>query len=448
MPRFATAPLALLDRFGAVTVGPERVGLDGKDVDWDRVVEVRTAPAWTCLSAEALEVNLAQYVVALPRCPAARGCWARSASSCSLYLAVLPPDADGEDVLADAHALVGASGGSDVADADAPPDRMFDRVVTEVVYRRRFGTGEAQASTTSVLLQLALRGVTDTIVRTAAERGVDVVHVKAEETSIGSVGRVRRRGAARRSTCASGWAGASGADGYRSSASRTGVSPAVKRMKRPTVDGVRSAWATTIATSARETREAAPSGTSSAPSRPSAVADDADRPGRVVVGERARAEDGPVEVGGAQVVVGGELRVGVGEEARVRVDAVVGHRPDPRHHDVARHPGRGGGVHGAAGGVAVDGVRPFRAPAAGTCRPYDGVEPVERGGDLLGRGVLDVEQERLAAQPADERELFLGAHDPVTVASWSTRIGTSSRPTLPWAPTRAIFMRRTPVCGG
>ncbi|WP_144679754.1 hypothetical protein [Cellulosimicrobium sp. TH-20] len=171
VPRFATAPLALLDRFGAVTIGPQRVGLDGKDVDWDRVVEVRTAPAWTCLSAEALEVNLAQYVVALPPLPGRA--WVLGKISellLSLYLAVLPPDADGDDVL-----------------ADAPPDRMFDRVVTEVVYRRRFGTGEAQASTTSVLLQLALRGATDTIVRTAAERGVDVVHVKAEETSVGSV---------------------------------------------------------------------------------------------------------------------------------------------------------------------------------------------------------------------------------------------------------------------
>ncbi|MFH6689428.1 hypothetical protein QVL82_11425 [Cellulosimicrobium funkei] len=171
VPRFATAPLALLDRFGAVTIGPRRVGLDGKDVDWDRVVEVRTAPAWTCLSAEALEVNLAQYVVALPPLPGRA--WVLGKISellLSLYLAVLPPDAEGDDVL-----------------ADAPPDRMFDRVVTEVVYRRRFGTGEAQASTTSVLLQLALRGATDTIVRTAAERGVDVVHVKAEETSIGSV---------------------------------------------------------------------------------------------------------------------------------------------------------------------------------------------------------------------------------------------------------------------
>jgi len=199
VPRFATAPLALLDRFGAVTIGPQRVGLDGKDVDWDRVVEVRTAPAWTCLSAEALEVNLAQYVVALPPLPG-RAWVLRKISELllSLYLAVLPPDADGDDVVSDAHALLGASGDegdpadrpdgdADVADADAPPDPMFDRVVTQVVYQRRFGTGEAQASTTSVLLQLALRGATDTIVRTAAERGVEVVHVRAEDTSVGSV---------------------------------------------------------------------------------------------------------------------------------------------------------------------------------------------------------------------------------------------------------------------
>ena len=201
VPRFATAPLALLDRFGAVTIGPERVGLDGKDVDWGRVVEVRTAPAWTCLSAEALEVNLAQYVVALPPLPG-RAWVLRKISELllSLYLAVLPPDADGDDIVSDAHAFLGADvagGGADdtegsEGDADASGagsrhDPMFDRVVTQVVYERRFGTGEAQASTTSVLLQLALRGATDTIVRTAAARGVEVVHVRAEDTGVGSV---------------------------------------------------------------------------------------------------------------------------------------------------------------------------------------------------------------------------------------------------------------------
>lgn len=185
VPRFATAPFALLDRFGAVTVGPERVGLDGKDVDWDRVVEVRTAPAWTCLSAEALEANLAQYVVALPPLPG-RSWVLRKIGELlfSLYLTVLPPDLDD-----DAQALLAQD-----REEDEP---MFDRVVTHVVYRRRFGQGEAQASTASVLLQLALRGSTDTVVRTAAARGVDVVHVRVEDTSMGQV--VERAAAWRRS---------------------------------------------------------------------------------------------------------------------------------------------------------------------------------------------------------------------------------------------------------
>ncbi|MFI2703181.1 hypothetical protein [Cellulosimicrobium composti] len=183
VPRFATAPLALLDRFGALTIGPRRVGLDGKDVDWERVVEVRTAPAWTCLSAEALEANLAELVVALPPVPGRAWVLRRiSELLLSLYLAVMPPDDDGTDVLADAHALLGAYDGG-----TGRKDPTFDRVVTHVVYRRRFGTGEAQASATSVLLQLALRGATDVVVRTAEERGVDVVHVRAEDTSVGSV---------------------------------------------------------------------------------------------------------------------------------------------------------------------------------------------------------------------------------------------------------------------
>ncbi|MBD5785097.1 hypothetical protein IF650_02785 [Cellulosimicrobium terreum] len=177
VPRIATAPLGLLDRFGAVTIGPDRVGLDGKDVAWDRVVEVRTEPAWTCLSAEALEANLAQYVVAIPPVPG-RGWVLRKISELllTLYLAVVPPD-DGEDGLLTLAAQL--------EDPDAPG--MFDRVVTEVVYERRFGHGTARASTTSALLQLVLPGTVDTMVRTAISKGVTVVHVPAEETSSGGI---------------------------------------------------------------------------------------------------------------------------------------------------------------------------------------------------------------------------------------------------------------------
>lgn len=168
VPRFATAPLGLLDRFGAVTVGPQRVGLDGKDVEWDRVLEIRTEPAWTALSAEALEADLARFVTFIPPLPG-RAWVLRKIGELvlSLYLSALPPE----------DAPVDDEGG----------DPLFSRVVSSVRYRRRFGQGEADVSATSALLQLALPGTVDTIVRTAAQHGVTVTHVPATETSIGSV---------------------------------------------------------------------------------------------------------------------------------------------------------------------------------------------------------------------------------------------------------------------
>ena len=168
VPRFATAPLGLLDRFGAVTVGPERVGLDGKDVEWDRVLEVRTEPAWTALSAEALEADLARFVTFIPPLPG-RAWVLRKIGELvlSLYLSALPPeDAPVDDEGGGPRVSGGGSGGRD------PP---------------RVGGGGGAGSATSALLQLALPGAVDTIVRTAAQHGVTVTHVPATGTSIGSV---------------------------------------------------------------------------------------------------------------------------------------------------------------------------------------------------------------------------------------------------------------------
>lgn len=186
VPRVATRPLGLLDRFGAVTVGPRRVGLDGTDVDWDDVVEIRTEPAWTHLSAEALELDLAQYVRFLPPLPG-RAWVVRKVVELvlSLYLAVLPP---GDDAARD-DADRDDSGQDDSGRDDDAPVRTRDlreRAVTEIVRRRRFGSGETRAGATAVLLQLALPGATDAILRTAAERGVPVVHVAVDETQVGA----------------------------------------------------------------------------------------------------------------------------------------------------------------------------------------------------------------------------------------------------------------------
>ncbi|WP_265521607.1 hypothetical protein [Oerskovia flava] len=178
VPRVATRPLDLLDRFGSVHAGPTKVGLDGDEVEWERVVEIRTQPAWASLSADALEANLAQYLGVLPPLPG-RSWVLRKISELvvSLYLAVVPVPDELVDLIAEPS--------TDVGQDDRPS--LLDRVVSEIVYRRRFGQGEATASTTAVLLQLAFPGAADAICRTAVDRGVPVVHVPADESEIGVI---------------------------------------------------------------------------------------------------------------------------------------------------------------------------------------------------------------------------------------------------------------------
>ena len=82
---------------------------------------------------------------------------------------------------------------------------------------------------------------------------------------------------------------------------------------------------------------------------------------------------------GAQRVVVGNLAVG-GEEGD---------------HDVARDPGCGGGLHGADGGGAVDGVGTLRASlAAGPGGPDDRVSTGEDPGELSDVGFLDGQDQR------------------------------------------------------
>jgi hypothetical protein len=193
VPRFATRPLELLDRFGAVHIGPREVGFDGDAVDWDRVLEVRTHPAWSSLSADALEANFAQYLRVIPRVPG-RG-WVLGKVSellVSLYLTVVPlPD--------DAARLLESGGTTGDAPGDTTPagGSFTRRTVTEIRYKRRIGEGERQASTTSVLLQLAFPGSTDAMLALAAEQGVPIVHVPVDE---GEMGATIKRAAAWRST--------------------------------------------------------------------------------------------------------------------------------------------------------------------------------------------------------------------------------------------------------
>ena len=195
VPRFATRPLELLDRFGAVHVGPHEIGFDGDAIDWERVLEVRTQPAWTSLSADALEANFAQYLRVIPRLPG-RG-WVLGKISellVSLYLSVVPLPDDAAHLLESGGTTGEAPGGGP---ATARTTSFTRRTVTQIHYKRRLGEGERQATTTSVLLQLAFPESTDAMLALAAERGVRVVHVPVDE---GEMGATIKRAAAWRST--------------------------------------------------------------------------------------------------------------------------------------------------------------------------------------------------------------------------------------------------------
>jgi hypothetical protein len=44
VPSIAARPLRRFDKFGSVTIGPARVGFDGKTIRWNRIIEIRTYP--------------------------------------------------------------------------------------------------------------------------------------------------------------------------------------------------------------------------------------------------------------------------------------------------------------------------------------------------------------------------------------------------------------------
>lgn len=68
-PGVVRRALRLLDRFGAVAVGPDRVGFDADDVLWDRVLEVRTSKAFEMLTAQALDREVDRLREMLPPLP-------------------------------------------------------------------------------------------------------------------------------------------------------------------------------------------------------------------------------------------------------------------------------------------------------------------------------------------------------------------------------------------
>ncbi|MQS16901.1 hypothetical protein F7Q99_33120 [Streptomyces kaniharaensis] len=61
--------LGLLDGLGAVHLGPTKVGFDGEEIEWDKVVEIRTCNAFEVLTTTALEHEVDRIREFLPPVP-------------------------------------------------------------------------------------------------------------------------------------------------------------------------------------------------------------------------------------------------------------------------------------------------------------------------------------------------------------------------------------------
>lgn len=69
LPTAASKALGVLDRFGRISVGPDRLGIDGDDFSWSEVTAVRTAPVATVLSQDVVSRELERIKHLLPPFP-------------------------------------------------------------------------------------------------------------------------------------------------------------------------------------------------------------------------------------------------------------------------------------------------------------------------------------------------------------------------------------------
>ncbi|HEY6737696.1 MAG TPA: hypothetical protein VI076_02515, partial [Actinopolymorphaceae bacterium] len=69
VPKLAVKTLGLLDRFGAVRIGPDEIGFDDENVAWDKVVELRTRRLSDLITGSALDHEVERISGYLPPIP-------------------------------------------------------------------------------------------------------------------------------------------------------------------------------------------------------------------------------------------------------------------------------------------------------------------------------------------------------------------------------------------
>ena len=135
-------------------------------------------------------------------------------------------------------------------------------------------------------------------------------------------------------------------------------------------------------------------------------------PGALVVGERAGAEDGPVEPGLPEHRIRVALGLDVGRPLLVGVVGDGAVDAPRRDLDESADPGDDRGLHRLHRPGVVDRAFALDAGArAGARAEDDDVAAGERDGELLGRRGLDVDERALAAETEDVFAVLVVAHD-------------------------------------
>ena len=150
VPGPAQRTLAVLDRFGAIRLRPECLGYDDCDVEWTRLLEIRTRPLADALTQTALEREIERARKLLPPVPGRK--WILHKVGGEL----------GELC----HAAINRR----AAEKSAKP------VPVELVYRGSLGRTKTTTGGMVVTAILAgIPGTADMIVETARSYGVPVV---------------------------------------------------------------------------------------------------------------------------------------------------------------------------------------------------------------------------------------------------------------------------------
>ncbi|NDL56613.1 hypothetical protein F7O44_05960 [Phytoactinopolyspora sp. XMNu-373] len=235
VPKIATKPLGMLDRMGAIHIGLHKVGFDGNEVPWDKVVEIRTHDVRALMADQLVEYELARWRRVLPPVPGRAwvvgkagellvtlvlaAVMARSAGKDAVgaLLSVEAAHDDADDVaraeaelkevgavveaIEDVEAIEAALDETEVELAKAALDEadvefgeaeriadnaaVITRVPAEIVYRttlRRRRT--TQVSLTSMLLLMAIPSATPALLETARSKEIVITDVPPTDADL------------------------------------------------------------------------------------------------------------------------------------------------------------------------------------------------------------------------------------------------------------------------